>query len=259
MIDEPLKTELMEWVEFTADAIVAMKALTVILQFKEIAPQVARELPELLEYLVPLINDHVPPEKLTELRAKAADVSEKYKTHEAPDFARFAMEMLVSRIVDRFEWFLMKAVSRRLRRIPESIGSMQVELSLLLECSDLDEAIDRAIEKKIYQLSYAGLSEIAEFLKRTIGARIDTSSESFRIVKEVIEVRHLISHHGGKVSRVFLSRTGRVDLKIGNPFPLSPEWILDGLRALRYLSKEIYEQLSTDVKRTSNAPGDSPR
>src|SRR5882762_2714545 len=134
MIKEPLKTELMEWVGFIADKIVAMNVLTAILKFQEIGPELRRELPEILEWLISAAKDQAPPEKLAELRAKAADISEKYKKHGAPDLARLAMEMLVSRIVDRFELFLMQALSRRLRRVPASIGSMQVELRSLLEC-----------------------------------------------------------------------------------------------------------------------------
>lgn len=239
--------ESVEWGAFVADTIIAIEVLSATLQIKAVGG-----LPAILNELVSLVGDKVPPDKLAEWRAGLAHISERQRKGEMPDLSRLAMEMLVGRIVDRFELFLTQALSRRLRRLPASIGAMQVEVRTLLDCKDLDEAIGRAVEKKVYDLSFAGLPEIAEFLRKPVGVHIDTNSKTFEDVRELVEVRHLIAHHGGNVSRRFTSKTRRSDVKIGEPFPLDPQWILDGVRSLAHLAEEIYLGLAADITTPSN-------
>ncbi|MEO9255548.1 MAG: hypothetical protein ABI305_08420, partial [Tepidiformaceae bacterium] len=64
------------------------------------------------------------------------------------------------------------------------------------------------------------LEQRLEHIERACGAGLDKASENYRRFHEYIQVRHLIDHSGGRVTRKFLDRTGRPDLAAGQLFPL---------------------------------------
>ncbi len=59
-----------------------------------------------------------------------------------------------------------------------------------------------------------------------IGIDLKVAETQVAWLEEAENVRHIIVHNGGRVDNQFLRRTGRTDLPIGEPFPLSSHYLL---------------------------------
>jgi len=243
-----------EWGQFAGSLVTVLNALALLARLKAAFPSLLSNLPSFIDKMTAVFADEVPRERLETFRTEALALAGAETKEMAPRFERFWLEMLVSRIADHFEFYLTQILSRILRQYPEALGTSQIQVRELLECRDLEDAIGRAVEKKVHELSFSGLSGIAGFLDKQLGAPIDTKSRHFAAVAELIEVRHLIVHNNGRVSRIFLARTSRTDLKVGDFFPLALHWVQNGLDSLGALVNELDRVLISHFKLARPTP-----
>lgn len=211
-----------------------MSALTFIKHLQNGAPTLIKalsELPPLVDRLKELWPE-LPEQTRDQLKKSLTALAAADLSFEVGGTAeRFCLETMITRLIDSFEYYLSQIVARCLRAYPDALGDSQISIRELRECDSIDEAVDRRIERKVHDLTRAGLTGVADFLKKQFGADIDRETASYRTVCEAIEVRHLIVHKEGKVDRIFISRTGRADLSIGQLYPLDWQFALVALDA----------------------------
>jgi hypothetical protein len=161
-----------------------------------------------------------------------------FKIDVIAELERAWLEMLICKVVDAFEFYLGAVLRRCLKKNPAAIPDASIRVQDLLNSTDISDAIDRIIDKQVYDASFTGLPGIADYLERRFGTKIDRKTASYAAVLEVIEVRHLIVHNGSRVSKRFLERT-KLKLARDALFPVSRKYILDAVDAVLDVSEEL--------------------
>src|SRR6185437_10684245 len=68
---------------------------------------------------------------------------------------------------------------------------------------------------------------------------VDLDTPINKSASEYLEVRNIIVHNSGRVSKLFLRRTNRQDLQLNSEFPLSIDYVDQGSEALQQLASEL--------------------
>lgn len=240
--DAPLIAGTLERYVYLSQQTVATHVLAFVKQIQNATPILLAAIPE----LPPLVDrmkelwPEVPDDALAKLKAGLSQLaSAKLSFATGGVLERFCLETFVTRQIDSFESYLSQIVERCLRAHPDALGDSQISLRELRECASIDDAIARRIEHKVRDLTFSGLAGIVDFLKKVFGIDINSKTDSYRAVCEAIEVRHLIVHKGSKVDRVFISRTGRSTLTIGELYPLDWNFARGMLDALSAVTEDI--------------------
>ncbi|HEX2830218.1 MAG TPA: hypothetical protein VHP37_28015 [Burkholderiales bacterium] len=240
--DAPLIAGTLECYVFLSQQTIGMTVLKFVKELQNAMPTIAAMLPELpalaeqAKDLWPQLPEHIQVE-LQAVATKIAGTSVSFD--EGGILERFCLETFVTRQTDAFESYLSQIVERCLRSHPGALSDSQISIRELQECGSIDEAVARRIEMKVRELSLGGLGSVVEFLRKQFGISIDHKAASFAIVFEAIEVRHLIVHRDGKIDRPFVAKTGRNDLSLGQPFPLTWKFVLRTLGAFSDVAKNI--------------------
>ncbi len=161
---------------------------------------------------------------------------------------RFLVGTLTARLVDNFELYLAQMLTRVLLKYPGPIEKMQVSVAELRECASVDDAVARIVEKKVHELTFDGLPAVTAYLDRYFSVKIDSDSEHYKKVLLLTEVRHLVTHNGGRVTRRFLERTKVENLALGAEYPLSWTELQAGAKAIFAIADEIDHKLLVDLK-----------
>ncbi len=173
----------------------------------------------------------------------------------ADQYQRIVLEVLLCRAVESFQHYLSQILARVFVERPETLRtSEQVTVREVLECVDMADFVAQRTEKKVNELAYRGLAQLFEHLNKELGLSFDTSSDLFRTVRELIEVRNIVVHNGGRVNAVFLERTQRNDLEKGALFPLTFEYVLDGFDSIPELAKAVDDAFTGHFGLSLNKP-----
>lgn len=173
---------------------------------------------------------------------RMAEARDKYERIRADSLAHFddegwetiSHEVSVTRDVGALNHYLTQILSRVFRERPEALKTSEtVEVREVLDCVDLDEFREQRAQRRVEKLSYLGLRTLLEDLETKLGLVVDIDAAALAIAVEFIEVRNILAHSDGLVTRIFLSRTEREDLTEGQRFPLTSEYYYAGNDALR--------------------------
>jgi hypothetical protein len=153
---------------------------------------------------------------------------------------RRCYEMTLSRIADAFQLYITNNLRDVFLRRPEVLRSSETVTVLeVLSCNEMSEVVRLLAERKVDSLSYQGFDELLKYLQERIGLNIQCDDSLLATVRQTIEVRNIIVHHGGRVSSLFLKRTKRRDLVQGHEFPLTDEYIIESIDAIRIVAKAL--------------------
>jgi hypothetical protein len=156
------------------------------------------------------------------------------------EFTQLCLQILITRAVESFQYYIGEMLSRLFRERPEILRSSEtVKLNEILKFRNMQDFVKWAAERKVINLSYGGLEDIVEYLTERIGVKVESSGEYFEAVKEAVEVRNIIVHNRGRVNSLFINRTGRKDLCEGNLFELSAVYVTDGIRSLEQYGGDL--------------------
>lgn len=156
------------------------------------------------------------------------------------EFKLMWMQILVARNVEAFEYYLSQILMRTFLHRPETLKtSEKVTVREVLETRTMDEFTKWAADRKIVDLSFEGLRGIVRYLQQELDVKVNDQTEDFRIAAEFIEVRHIIAHNAGRVSNLFLKRTNRSDLKSGDNFPLTVDYLNQASTSLRNVAEDL--------------------
>jgi len=153
---------------------------------------------------------------------------------------RRCYEMSLSRTTDAFQLYITNMLREVFLQRPEVLRSSETVTVLeVLSCNEMSEVVRLLPERKVDSLSYQGFDELLKYLQERIGLKIQCEKSLLAAVRQTIEVRNVIVHHGGRVSSLFLKRTKRHDLVQGQEFPLTDEYILESIQAIRAVARAL--------------------
>ena len=171
---------------------------------------------------------------------------------------RWWIEVLICRNIDRFLYYITRILRKIFISYPNHLTNSEnkirgttdskVDVREVLEAGSIDEFIQRYADKKVHELGYLGLGKLVEYLNNKIGLKFDTTLPDFQDACELVEVRNIIVHNAGQVSAVYLQRSRREDLQLGDLYPLSKNDVLVMTDKLNKVSGELDLQIVTKFK-----------
>jgi hypothetical protein len=141
----------------------------------------------------------------------------------------------------------------RLREHKGAIGDGEKEFTLsdLMRLGDIDSVVDEAIERRVEKLCFGSLDDWASWFKRSFKVDLDGIARDWGLVRRIVQDRHVIVHNEGRVSRLYLERTGSADLTAGDEIDLSPTYVFNAIDELTIFGllmiSAAWQKLGTDV------------
>lgn len=80
---------------------------------------------------------------------------------------------------------------------PSILSDRQIKVNELFSCSSLNEAVDSAVDKFVYELAYKSLGERLRFINQKFGTHINLSSKTIEAIHKHSATRNSIVHAGG--------------------------------------------------------------
>jgi hypothetical protein len=161
-----------------------------------------------------------------------------------PQFRQMWFSFVVTRNVEAFEHYLTRVLMRVFIHRPEALkSSEQIGVKDVLGFGNMRKFVQYLAENRVATLSYKGFRGLIDYLNSNLGLDFDTSVPEFEISCEYIETRNIIVHNNARVSAIYLNRTKRTDLKVGDMFPLSLKYVVDGSKSLSALAQKLDLQI----------------
>lgn len=158
-------------------------------------------------------------------------------------FRQLILQTMVSRGVDNFLTYLSQLLSLLFRTKPETLRSNeQTRLDFVLQYSTMNDLVDALAEKRVTDLSYAGMRQLSDYLREKLGLELFTDEAALERAIFLIEVRNLIAHNRAIVNNIFLSkiRSRKESIgKLGEPLTLEVDNVFDGVMFLANMVAEI--------------------
>jgi hypothetical protein len=132
----------------------------------------------------------------------------------------------------------------------------QVQWETVIACGNWDAVIGRLAEDFVYELSWKGLSERLEEIKKHFGLAFDPSNVDMEELERAEQARHLIMHNAGRVTPEYLTRTGRTDVHPGAALAIGQAEVERVAEAAAFVGDEFFRAIST--KFFGKKPSDLP-
>ncbi len=164
----------------------------------------------------------------------------------------FIRELMLSRGVDNYLAYISELLFLIFKSKPEMLKSNeQITIETILHHSSMDDLLITIAEKKVHELSYQGLKELALYLKSKFGLILFQSQAEILKAIEIIEIRNLIIHNRGVINNIYLKKTKSKNYEIGQKLDLSIETIQD---YLNFLANSVQEIDSAAIDKFSLKP-----
>jgi hypothetical protein len=116
-------------------------------------------------------------------------------------------EMALCRAVDNYIIYLTELLSLVFRAHPESLRSgEEVRLDLVLRHATRASLIKSLIERKVNQLSYQGMRDLAQYLSKRLNFELFQEQDALERAILLVEMRNAIVHNRGIVNETFVRR-----------------------------------------------------
>lgn len=126
---------------------------------------------------------------------------------ELKKFGRIQSQYLVLRCSNSFLLFYSEIIQGAIVRRPELLKSKQtIRWDELLGFSRFHDIVHYLIDKKVNELSYAGLGQMEEFMFDRLGIAGVITQEQRNLTAILVEIRNIYTHNRGIVNGIFLSR-----------------------------------------------------
>jgi hypothetical protein len=163
------------------------------------------------------------------------------------DFEGSLRAQEVVMLLAHLDGFMVETLRAVCRIRPEVLkkASKSASWEDIVECGGWEELLDFLSEKYSYEFGWMeSIKNRISFLEEQFKLKLDIPSEDLVFIEKMENVRHVIVHNGGIVSKEYVSRTSESDLAIGTPVSITEIMItrLSTLTAL--LCERIYKQIS---------------
>ena len=152
--------------------------------------------------------------------------------------------MLITAVA-AFEVLVARSMMRQLRLFPDLLARSEMQFSLtdLQALGSIDDARDMAIERRVDTLMRESFETWRDWYQKT--AKIDLSDLCIDddSVCETLQRRHILVHNDGRVSRRYVTNTGRGDIRVGDALPVTSEYLEKALDQLDVLGVALVTTL----------------
>jgi hypothetical protein len=152
------------------------------------------------------------------------------------EFRQLILQAMVCRGVDNFLTYISQLLSLIFRTKPETLRSNdQIKVDFALQHTTMNDLVDALAEKKVTDLSYSGMRQLADYIRDRLGLELFADESALERAIFLIEVRNLITHNRSVVNDTFLNklRASKEPVgKIGETLNLEVDSVFDGITFL---------------------------
>ncbi len=111
------------------------------------------------------------------------------------------------RIVDNYLVYVSDLLSLIFHSNPKTLKSREtITIDEVLSFNSMDELVATIAEQKVHQLSYRGMAELSDYLKERLNFPLFTIQSELALARRFVEVRNLLVHNRGVVSKISAAR-----------------------------------------------------
>lgn len=159
------------------------------------------------------------------------------------------LQLFLSRHADNFQTFLDDLIRAILTAKPGLLKrGEEVPLQEVLSHSTMESFIEDAIERKILKLAYKSLRDMQKAVREEFQFDLFPQPMTASRVELLFDVRNLITHNSGYVTKRFKDRWSTPGLVVGQQYPLSLEEIKAWWEMLSNASTDIEERARRKFK-----------
>lgn len=137
-----------------------------------------------------------------ELLKNPTPIFDKMKT-----YSEVQSQNLILRTCNAFLLYYSEIIQLAILKKPEILKSRQtIRWDELLGFTRFDELVRYLIDKKVNELSYAGLGQMEEFMLERLGIEGALTDHQRAMASIFVEIRNIYTHNRGIVNGIFLSR-----------------------------------------------------
>jgi hypothetical protein len=145
-------------------------------------------------------------------------------TATGPDFERALREQELVMCLAHLEAFLGDTLKMMCQRDPRILRrKKQISWDQVIDAGSWEELMNRLADEYVYDFGWKSLTEKVDHLAAEHGVSVGFEEPSRDLLVLAEQVRHIVIHNGGRVSREFMRRTGRSDVPLGSVFPLTED------------------------------------
>lgn len=149
------------------------------------------------------------------------------------------------------EGYLADTLGLILRAFPEklSMTDKKIDLSLVLESTDLDELRRRIITNQIHSAFYASPAKYFEYIEQVLSISIGATRKS--AYSEVKATRDIYVHNSGIANRVYLQKAWTLArARDGQLLPMDRTYFSSAITCLKGIVQSVYKRLLEQYGRT---------
>jgi hypothetical protein len=165
--------------------------------------------------------------------------------HEMKEHTQYLSQMTFCRGVDSFLVYVTNLLTMIFEARPEILKSKQqtVSVDFVLEHLAAEDLIQALVERKVNELSYLGMKDVADFFQRKL--HLPLFAEEADLIKATIyvDMRNLITHNRGIVNRIFKQRQPAIPAEIGTQIEFE-----DGRKVAEILGFLVYCARELDAR-----------
>ena len=144
-----------------------------------------------------------------------------------------------------FDVFFADSVRAICQICPEILKrNKQTDWGTILSCGNWEALLNYFTEQYVYEIGWKSIPKRIEFLKDKLGLVFSLSEPEIIFLEEAEQVRHILTHNGGKINQEFLVKTGRDDLVIGEYYKVTPAFTRKVSFTILGLASAIFESVS---------------
>ena len=160
-----------------------------------------------------------------------------------PILDQISEEMIFCRLVNSYLTYLSGLAAEIITSKPEMLKSAEViRYDELLRFSRMEDVIQYISDRKITELSYAGIKSIKDFFEEKMKLKIFRSESQEKLISLAIEIRNILTHNNGIVNSTFKRRLPGFDYPLGSKIPMDARVSLAIERALRSAALALDKQ-----------------
>jgi hypothetical protein len=144
--------------------------------------------------------------------------------YEMKDHMQYLSQMTFCRGVDSFLVYITDLLAMIFQARPEILKSKQmVTVDFVLEHLVAEDLIPALVERKVNELSYLGMKDVADFFQKKLHLPLFAEQAHLAQATVYVDMRNLITHNRGIVNRIFKQRQPESPAEIGTQIEFEDE------------------------------------
>ena len=142
------------------------------------------------------------------------------------------------------EDYLITILTIILRLYPDKLtsGDKKVDLSLVLDSENIDELLDRLVEKRIHSAFYESPAKYLHFIEDTLSISIPKKRKDMYI--EIKATRDILVHNDGVVNSSYLRKANKMArAKENENIPINSEYFDECISCMKAIISSTYVRL----------------